>query len=271
VYVCHCGTNIAGVVDVVKVAEYAGTLPDVAVAREYKFMCSDPGQELIRKDIRESGLNRVIVAACSPRMHEPTFRRTVDSEGLNPYLFQMANIRENCSWVHDDRDEATKKAQQLVRAALFKARNLEPLETKMVDVKPSVVVVGGGIAGITAALSIADGGIKVYLVEKDPSIGGKMINLDKTFPTLDCSACILTPKMVSAGQHENIELLTYSEVEDVSGHIGNFKLTVRKKARYVNPDRCNGCGLCMTLCPAISIPKKRKIMIGDREIARFVE
>ena len=271
IYICHCGTNIAGVVNVMQVAEYAQTLPNVDIAREYKFMCSDPGQELIRKDIGERGLNRVIVAACSPRMHEPTFRKAVNAEGLNPYLFQMANIREHCSWVHEDKVKATRKAKQIVRAALFKARLLEPLETKWVDVTPEVLIIGGGIAGISAALSIADGGFRVHLVEKDPSVGGKMINLDKTFPTLDCSACILTPKMVSIGQHENIDLLTYSEVEEVSGFIGNFKVRVRKKARFIDPDKCNGCGQCMTLCPATTVPRRRKIMLGDREIARFTE
>jgi heterodisulfide reductase subunit A len=188
VYVCHCGTNIAGTVDVVQVTEYAGSLPYVATARDYKFMCSDPGQDLIKNDIKEKGLNRVVVASCSPRLHEPTFRRALESAGLNPYLFEMANIREQCAWVHEDRDKATEKAKALVGAAARRVFLHEPLETKEVSVNPCTLVVGAGIAGIQAALEIADSGHKVYLVEREPSIGGNMARLDKTFPTLDCSA-----------------------------------------------------------------------------------
>ena len=188
VYICHCGANIAGTVDVAQVTEYAGGLPFVAVARDYKFMCSDPGQDLIKNDIKETGLNRVVVASCSPRLHEPTFRRTLVSAGLNPYLFEMANIREQCAWVHADRDKATEKAQALVNAAVRRVLLHEPLETKEVPVNPCTLVVGAGIAGIQAALEIADSGHKVYLVEREPSIGGNMARLDKTFPTLDCSA-----------------------------------------------------------------------------------
>jgi heterodisulfide reductase subunit A len=188
VYVCHCGANIAGTVDVVQVAEYASGLPSVAVARDYKFMCSDPGQDLIKNDIKEMGLNRVVVASCSPRLHEPTFRRAVASAGLNPYLFEMANIREQCAWVHEDREMATEKAKALVSAAVRRVFLHEPLETKEVPVNPCTLVVGAGIAGIQAALEIADSGHKVYLVEREPSIGGNMARLDKTFPTLDCSA-----------------------------------------------------------------------------------
>jgi heterodisulfide reductase subunit A len=188
VYVCHCGANIAGTVDVVQVAEYASGLPSVAVARDYKFMCSDPGQDLIKNDIKEMGLNRVVVASCSPRLHEPTFRRAVASAGLNPYLFEMANIREQCAWVHEDREMATEKAKALVSAAVRRVFLHEPLETKEVSVNPCTLVVGAGIAGIQAALEIADSGHKVYLVEREPSIGGNMARLDKTFPTLDCSA-----------------------------------------------------------------------------------
>jgi heterodisulfide reductase subunit A len=188
VYVCHCGANIAGTVDVANVIEYARTLPSVAVARDYKFMCSDPGQDLIKNDIREQGLNRVVVASCSPRLHEPTFRRTLAAAGLNPYLFEMANIREQCAWVHTDKEAATAKARALVSAAIRRVFLHEPLETKEVAVNPVTLIVGAGIAGIQAALEIADSGNKVYLVEREPSIGGNMARLDKTFPTLDCSA-----------------------------------------------------------------------------------
>ncbi len=188
VYVCHCGANIAGTVDVAQVIEYAKGLPSVAVARDYKFMCSDPGQDLIRNDIRELGLNRVVVASCSPRLHESTFRRTLASADLNPYLFEMANIREQCAWVHQDKEKATEKAKALVSAAVRRVFYHEPLEKKVVSVNPSTLVVGAGIAGIQAALEIADSGHKVYLVEREPSIGGNMARLDKTFPTLDCSA-----------------------------------------------------------------------------------
>jgi heterodisulfide reductase subunit A len=188
VYVCHCGANIAGVVDVAQVTEYARGLPSVVVARDYKFMCSDPGQDLIKNDIKEMGLNRVVVASCSPRLHEPTFRRTLASAGLNPYLFEMANIREQCAWVHEDKEKATEKAKALVNAAVRRIFYHEALETKEVPVNPCTLVVGAGIAGIQAALEIADSGQKVYLVEREPSIGGNMARLDKTFPTLDCSA-----------------------------------------------------------------------------------
>jgi heterodisulfide reductase subunit A len=188
VYICHCGANIARTVDVEQVAEYAKGLPSVTIARDYKFMCSDPGQDMIRDDIRELGLNRVVVASCSPRLHELTFRRVLASADLNPYLFEMANIREHCSWITDDREVATEKAKAMVSAAVRRVFYNEPLETKEVPVNPNTLVVGGGIAGIQAALEIADSGHKVYLVEREPSIGGNMARLDKTFPTLDCSA-----------------------------------------------------------------------------------
>ena len=249
VYVCHCGSNIAGKVDVKKVAEYAGSLPGVKVARDYVFMCSEPGQELIRKDIAEHELNRVVVASCSPLMHEPTFRAACARAGLNPYLMQMANIREQCSWVTEDTAAATEKAKALVAGAVGKARFLRPLNECEVSVAQAVLVVGGGIAGIQAALQCADAGYKTYLVEREQSIGGHMAMLDKTFPTLDCSACILTPKMVSVGQHPNIELMTSSEVVDVGGYVGNLKVKVRRFATYVDYDKCNGCGLCQEKCP----------------------
>jgi len=249
VYICHCGSNIAGTVDTEEVVRFAQGLDSVVVARDYKFMCSEPGQELIKKDIKDLGLNRVVVASCSPTMHEPTFRRACQEAGLNPYLFEMANIREHCSWVTENKGEATEKAKALVSAAVRRIYYHQPLETREVSFNPNTLIVGGGIAGIQAALKIADSEHKVYLVERDPSIGGHMAQLDKTFPTLDCSACILTPKMTQVGSHPYIELLTYSEVEEVSGYIGNFKVKVRKKARYVDEALCTGCGLCQTKCP----------------------
>ena len=249
VYVCECGINIAATVDAEKVAEYAETLPNVAVGRYYKYMCSDPGQELIKKDIKELGLDKVVVASCSPRMHEPTFRSVLEECGLNPYCLEMANIREQCSWVHTDREEATKKAMTLVSSAVARASFLEPLQRKEVGVTPKALVIGGGIAGIQAALDIGDMGFKTYLVEKTPSIGGRMSQLDKTFPTLDCSACILTPKMVDVARHPNVELLTYSEVFSIEGYVGNFKVEVRKKPRYVDLEKCTGCAACIQHCP----------------------
>ena len=249
VYICHCGLNIADTVDVEEVTKYAATLPAVVVARNYKFMCSDPGQGMIKEDIKELGLNRIVVASCSPLMHEPTFRHAIQEAGVNPYLFEMANIREHCSWITEDHGEATEKAKALVGAAVRRVYYHQPLEVREVPVNPDTLIVGGGIAGIQAALEIADSGHKVYLVERDPSIGGHMIQFDKTFPTLDCSACILTPKMTSVGMHPHIELMTYSEVEEISGFVGSFKAKIRKKARYVNEDKCNGCGVCVTKCP----------------------
>lgn len=247
VYICHCGSNIAGTVDVEAVTEFARSLRSVVVARNYMFICSDPGQGLIRNDIREYNLNRVVVASCSPQLHGRTFRRVCQEGGLNPYLFEMANIREHCSWVHED--GATEKAEALVKAAVMRVYYHEPLPTKEVAINPNTLVVGGGIAGIQAALDIAESGYQVYLVEREPSIGGHMIQLDKTFPTLDCSSCILTPKMSQVGAQPNIELMTYSEVEEVSGYIGNFKVKIRKKARYVDETKCTGCGLCQEKCP----------------------
>ena len=249
VYICHCGSNIAGTVDVKEVTEFAQGLDSVVVARNYIFICSDPGQEIIRNDIRDFGLNRVVVAACSPTMHELTFRRVCQEAGLNPYLFEMANIREHCSWVTEDKRMATNKAKALVSAAVKRVYYHQPLETRKVPFNPNTLIIGGGIAGIQAALEIANSEHKVYLVERTPSIGGHMIQLDKTFPTLDCSACILTPKMTQVGSHPYIELMSYSEVEEVSGYIGNFKVKIRKRARYVDEDKCNGCGICQEKCP----------------------
>jgi len=249
VYICHCGSNIAGMVDVEAVARFAQELEGVVVTRDYKFMCSEPGQEMIKGDIKKLNLNRIVVASCSPTMHEPTFRHVLEEAGINPYLFEMANIREQCSWVTEDKTEATGKAIRLVAAAVRRVFLHQPLPTRQVSINPNTLVVGGGISGIQAALKVADSGNKVYLVEREPSIGGHMAQLDKTFPTLDCSACILTPRMTQVGSHPNIELLTYSEVEEVSGFIGNFRVKVRKKARYVDEEKCNSCGLCQTKCP----------------------
>jgi len=248
VYLCHCGTNIAGKVDVDKVVAWAAEQPNVAIAREYKYMCSDPGQDLIKEDIQQHGINRVVVAACSPTMHEPTFRKAAADAGLNPYLLQMANVREHCSWVTVDKDEATEKAKRILNAQIHRLPFNEALEPIEVPVNPAVMVVGGGIAGIEAALKLAATGKKVYLVEKNPSIGGHMAMFDKTFPTLDCAACILTPKMSAAGKDPNIELMAYSEVVEVDGYVGNFKVKVNKKARYVNTDTCTGCAACLDAC-----------------------
>jgi len=266
VFICHCGANIASKVNVYEVVEFASKLNSVAVAREYKFMCSDPGQELIKQQIREHHLNRVIVASCSPLMHEPTFRGVTNEGGLNPFFFQMANIREHVSWVTADPEQATRKAKALVSAAVRRVTLHEPLTKKEVPVRPEVLIIGAGIAGIHAALTYANSGKKVYLVEKNSSIGGHMSLLDKTFPTLDCSACILTPKMSEVGKHPNIELLTWSEVEEISGFVGSFKARIRKKARYVDIDKCNGCGACWENCPTTISPSERTIRKGSTVI-----
>ncbi|WP_297980088.1 CoB--CoM heterodisulfide reductase iron-sulfur subunit A family protein [uncultured Methanobrevibacter sp.] len=254
VYVCHCGVNVGGVVNCPEVAEYAKTLPNVVIAKDYKYMCSDPGQSLIQEDIKEHNLNRIVVAACSPRLHEPTFRRCVEEAGLNKFLFEFANLREQDSWVHMTQPaEATAKAKDLTRMAVAKARLLEPLEASKVAVDKKCLVIGGGVSGIQSALDLADMGFKTYMVERNPTIGGRMGQLDKTFPTLDCSMCILAPKMVDTSKHENIELITYAEVKEVDGYIGNFTVTVEKKPRYVIEDDCTGCGQCQEVCP-IEIP-----------------
>lgn len=248
VFVCHCGINIASTVDVKKLVDYAKTLDDVVVSKDYKYMCSDVGANLIRDSIKKHKLNSIVIACCSPRMHEHTFRGVVESGGVNAFNLEIANIREQCSWSHEDKERATEKAKALVRAAVTKARLLEPLTTSKIKVTDAALVVGAGIAGIQVALDLAEEGHKVYLVEKDPSIGGRMAQLDKTFPTLDCSGCILTPKMMEAANHPNIELLSYSEVVGVEGSIGNYKVRVKKKARYVDMDKCTGCGDCVAAC-----------------------
>jgi len=252
VYICHCGFNIAQTVDVETVRDYAAGQPNVVAARDYKFMCSDPGQQMIREDIERLKLNRVVVAACSPQMHELTFRRACESAGLNRYLFQMANIREQCSWIHEDRVAATTKAKALVGAAVRRVAWHQPLELGKAKVNPNTLIVGAGIAGIQAALEIAESGAEVYLIERESTIGGRMAKFDKTFPTLDCASCILTPKMVSVSHRKNIHLLTLSEVTAVDGFIGNFTVSVRKRAKYVN-DKCTSCGECTQVCP-VQVP-----------------
>jgi heterodisulfide reductase subunit A len=247
-YICHCGTNIAGMVDVLAVAKYVATLTNVVVSRDYKYMCSDPGQEMIVQDIIENRLNRIVVAACSPLLHEHTFREATRRGGLNPFFFQMVNVREHDSWVHTNRQEATRKAMALARAAIQRVPLHKPLEVKKVSINPNVLVVGGGIAGIHAALVLANAGKHVCLVERDPTIGGHMAKFDKTFPTLDCAMCVLSPKMAAAGSHPNITLWSYSEVVKVDGFVGNFKVTVRRKPRYVLEDLCTGCQECVEAC-----------------------
>ena len=264
VYVCHCGSNIAGTVDVLDVAAYAASLPDVVAARECKYMCSSTGQEMIKRDIAEFGLNRVVVASCSPRMHEPTFRAVLAEAGLNPYLLNMANIREHCSWITRNKAVGTAKAKTLVSGAVSRVIWQEPLTEREVPVTPTTLIVGGGVAGIQAALAIAEAGYHVFLVEKDTSIGGRMAQLDKTFPTLDCSACILTPKMVQVARHPNITLLTNSEVTEVAGYVGNFNVRVKKKARYVDLAKCSGCGECTVVCP-VSVPHEFDQRLSNRK------
>ena len=249
VFVCLCGSNIAATVDVEKVAAIATTFPDVAYAKAEMYACSEPGQASIRSAIEELGLDGVVVASCSPRMHENTFRRAVERAGINPYLFEMANIREHVSWISKDKDANTRKASELVRAAVEKLRFNRGLKRSLFDVRKRALVIGGGVAGIQAALDLAEGGLKVVLVEREPSIGGKMAKLDKTFPTVDCSTCILGPKMVDVAQHPNITLHTYSEVRGLSGYVGNFSVEIKKKAPYVDWKKCTGCGLCMEKCP----------------------
>jgi len=248
VYICHCGTNIAGAIDVHALTQYCGGLPGVAVAREYKYMCSDPGQELIRQDIRDHKLERIVVAACSPHLHEKTFREAVAQADLNPYYFHMVNLREHDAWVHVDKPAATEKAMDLVRAAVRRVRWHVPLERRQVPIHSEVLVVGGGIAGIDAALTMANAGKHVYLVEREPTIGGHMAQFDKTFPTLDCAACILTPKMTAVKSHKNITLWTYSDVQQVDGYVGNYEVKVRRRPRYVIEDLCVGCMECIQAC-----------------------
>ncbi len=264
VFVCHCGTNIAGTVDVKAVAEALRYEPGVVVSTEYQYMCSQAGQDMIREAIREHKLTGIVVCSCSPRMHEATFRKTAQSAGLNPYMVEIANIREQCSWVHKDVEIGTEKAVILGRAAIAKVNLNAPLTPGESPVTKRALVIGGGIAGIQTALDIADAGFPVDIVETKPTIGGKMAQLDKTFPTLDCAACILTPKMVEAAQHENIRILSYSEVQDIKGFVGNFTVQIKKKARFVNEDACTGCGLCTEKCPQKKVPNEFNMSMDNR-------
>ena len=262
VFVCWCGANIAETVDCEEVARYAGMLPSVKIARSYQYMCSDPGQRLITDAIVEHNLTGVVVASCSPRMHEPTFRKAASIVGLNPHMLEMANIREHCSWVHPDRRKATEKAKDLIRLSVEKVKRNVPLEEIEIPVTQRVMVIGAGIAGIQAALDVAAAGYEVALVERNPSIGGHMSMLDETFPTLDCSQCILTPRMVEVMQSDKITLHSYSEVDQVEGYVGNYRVKLRKKARSVDMTKCTGCGDCWNNCMSrnrITVPEPKSI------------
>lgn len=249
-FVCHCGSNIAGTVNIERVKNYFSEYKHVEISDDYKYMCSEPGQKKLRDAIKERELNGVVVACCSPRMHEITFRNAAIAAGLNPYKVEIANIREQCSWVHQkDKDKATEKAIAIIKTMIEKVQNDEALEPIKFEVTKRALVVGGGIAGITAAVDIANAGYEVLLVEKRHSIGGKMLELSETFPTLDCAQCTLTPKTVEAGRHPKIKLLVYSELEEVKGYIGNFDVKIRRKASYVDWTKCTGCGLCQEKCP----------------------
>ncbi len=253
-FICECGANIGGTVDCQDVADYVSTLPNVVTSVVNKYTCSDAGQAEIKKAIKDMNLNRVLVASCTPKTHEPIFRACVEEAGLNPYLFEFVNIREHCSWIHmHEPEKATLKAKEMVRMGIARASLLEPLQSNEVQVTKKALVIGAGVAGMQAALDLGEMGFHVYLVEKGPSIGGKMAQLDKTFPTNDCSICILGPKMVEVARNENIELLSYSEVVSVDGYIGNFKVKVRHNPRYINIDDCTGCGLCSEKCP-VEVP-----------------
>lgn len=264
VFVCHCGENIGRTVDCASVAKALGEMPGVAHSQDYKYMCSDPGQQIVRQAIAQHKLDGVVVAACSPRMHEKTFRKACAAQGLNPFLAEMANIREHCSWIHESKEDATVKSIALGRAIIEKVKHNQPLQPIRIPIEKRALVIGGGIAGIQAALDIADGGGEVVLVEREPSIGGHMSQLSETFPTLDCSQCILTPRMVEAYQHPRIKLMTYSEVESVSGYIGNFDVKIRRKARSVDEEKCNGCGACQEICPNKKIPNEFEQGLGKR-------
>jgi heterodisulfide reductase subunit A len=265
VFICHCGLNIAGTVDVKKVAKLLSNYSGVVCSTDYMYMCSDPGQDMIKKMVKEKKLDGVVVAACSPTMHETTFRNTIASVGLNPYKIEIANIREQCSWVHqDNKERATEKAVKIIEATVEKVKLNKPLAPLSVPITKRALVIGGGIAGIQASLDIADSGYEVILVEKNQSIGGHMLQLSETFPTLDCPQCIATPKMVQVGQHPRIKLLAYSEVEEVSGYVGNFKVKIRRKASFVNWDKCTGCGLCMEKCP-VRVPSEFNELLAKRK------
>ena len=264
VFVCHCGTNIAGTVDVKAVAAALSHEPGVVFSTDYQYMCSQAGQNMIKDSIAEHKLSGIVVCSCSPRMHEATFRKTAAGAGLNPYMVEIANIREQCSWVHKDMPTGTEKAIILGKAAVAKVNLNAPLTPGESPVTKRALVIGGGIAGIQTALDIADAGFPVDIVETKPTIGGKMAQLDKTFPTLDCAACILTPKMVDVAQNEKIRIFSYSEVTAVKGFVGNFDVTIKRKARYVKEEICTGCGLCTEKCPQKKVPNEFNLGMNNR-------
>ena len=264
VFVCHCGTNIAGTVDVAKVAEELGKVPGVVYSTHYTYMCSSAGQAMIEERIKEDKLTGVVLCSCSPRMHEKTFRACAERAGLNPYKVEVANIREQCSWVMKDMADATEKAVALGKAAIAKSILDTPLTPGETPMTKRALVIGGGIAGITAALDIAEAGFPVDLVEKKPTVGGKMAMLDKTFPTLDCASCIVTPRMTEVGQNPNIRILSYSEVTGVTGYIGNFTVDIKRKARYVDETKCTGCGECTEKCPMKKVPNDFNLNLNNK-------
>ena len=264
VFVCWCGSNIAATVDVQKVSDTLAKEPGVVFSTNYQYMCTQSGQEMIQEAIREHKLTGIVVCSCSPRMHETTFRKTAEAAGINPYMVEIANIREQCSWVHKDKEVATEKAVVLGRAAIAKVHLNAPLTAGQSPVIKRALVIGGGIAGIQTALDIADAGFEVDIVEKKPTIGGKMTQIDKTFPTLDCAACILTPKMVDVAQNDKIRIFSYSEVDSVKGFVGNFNVTIRRKARFVDEDKCTGCGLCTEKCPQKKVPNEFNLGLDNR-------
>ena len=250
VFVCHCGVNIAATIEVERLVAELKDYPGVTHAEDYIYLCSDPGQDLVKRVIEEENLDGIVVANCSPTLHERTFRNLAASVGLNPYQCEVANIREQCSWPHEhDNETATQKAVRIVKATIEKLRSNGSLVPISVPVTRRALVIGGGITGIQAALDLADGGIETYLVERSSSIGGRMAQLSETFPTLDCPQCILTPKMTDANQNPLIHLLTYSEVEDISGYVGNFQVKIRRKSPYIDWDKCTGCSDCAEACP----------------------
>ncbi len=264
VFVCWCGSNIAGTVDVQAVSEALKNEPGVVFSTNYQYMCSQAGQDMIKDAVKEHNLTGIVVCSCSPRMHEATFRKTAAAAGLNPYMVEIANIREQCSWVHKDIPTGTEKAIILGKAAIAKVNLNTPLTPGESPVTKRALVIGGGIAGIQTALDIADAGFPVDIVEKKPTIGGKMAQLDKTFPTLDCAACILTPKMVDVAQNENIRIFSYSEVSEIKGFVGNFDVTIKKNARYVKEDICTGCGACVEKCPMKKVPNEFNLGMDNR-------
>ena len=263
VFICHCGINIAGTVDVNKVTEELSRHKGVAHSEDYVYMCSDPGQNLIIETIKDKKLDKVVIACCSPTLHETTFRNTAKSAGLNAFQCEIANIREQCSWVHKDMEKATEKAIKITKSTVERVQRNESLDPISVPVTRKALVIGGGIAGIQSALDLANSGFEVILVERSPSIGGHMIQLSETFPTLDCSQCILTPKMVEVSKHPNIKLMTYSEVQEVSGYVGNFKVKILKKPTYVYPDKCTLCDECTKVCPVV-VPNEFDLSLTGR-------